>query len=156
MKRTIIALFGFILLVGYVSAVGESDGDKADSAYKKAKIKNRAKVQSKRGVGDIGGKKYVYMDEDDLDADEACAGLAACEVVARLKGHWGVRNPYTETVDTWVARHPIAPTPEVIGLAAVAIQRVLGEPSELRELWEEEDAKEWLAAVENLRSRVTD
>ena len=94
--------------------------------------------------------------EDDLDADEACEGLAACEVVARLKGNWGPRNSYTETVDTWVARHPIAPTLEVIALAAAAIQRVLAEPSELRELWEEEDANEWLLAVDNLHSRVTD
>jgi hypothetical protein len=42
--------------------------------------------------------------DDDLDSDAACEGLAACEVVARLKGNWGLRNPHTETVDKWVEK----------------------------------------------------
>lgn len=48
-------------------AVGESGGDKANSAYKKAKIKNRARLQTKRGVESIGNKQYVYVDDKAVD-----------------------------------------------------------------------------------------
>ena len=46
----------------------------------------------------------MAVGEGYLDVDAACEGLAACEVVARLKGNWGARNAYTETVDKWVER----------------------------------------------------
>lgn len=39
---------------------------------------------------------------DYLDEEASSNALAACEVVARLKGNFGVRNSYTETVDKWV------------------------------------------------------
>jgi hypothetical protein len=93
------------------------------------------------------GKEY-------LDSDDACEGLAACEVVARLKGNWGVRNPYTETIDKWVETHGITPPGDLIQSAVATIDRVLTAPSELLELWEEGDPTEWRNAVENLRSRV--
>ena len=96
----------------------------------------------------------VLAGEEYLDADEACEGLAACEVVSRLKGNWGARNPYTEIVDAWVESHPGAPPAELVEQAAAAIDRVTAADSELRELWEEEDAGEWLAAVADLRARV--
>ena len=92
--------------------------------------------------------------EDYLDADEASEGLAACEVLARLKGNRGPRNPYTETVDNWVAAHPARLSPELIQSALDAIERILTPPSELLELWEVGDAAEWREAVENLRVRV--
>lgn len=44
-----------------------------------------------------------------LDADDACEGLAACEVIARLKGNWGIRNAHTESLDRWIESHPIQP-----------------------------------------------
>lgn len=58
-----------------VLAVGESDGDKANSAYKRAKIKNRARLQAKRGVETIGGKKYVYVDDKGVDDAIKLQGL---------------------------------------------------------------------------------
>lgn len=90
-----------------------------------------------------------------LDADCACEALAACEVVARLKGQWGTRNAYTETVDAWVTAHPSAATSEVVGSASSAIDRVLSPPSELLDLWEESPEREqWKASVADLRARV--
>jgi len=90
-----------------------------------------------------------------LDADDACEALAACEVVARLKGNTGTRDAYTETVDTWVAAHPQPVPPDLVRLATAAIDRILGENSELAELWAEtESAAEWRTAVEDLRRRV--
>jgi hypothetical protein len=89
-----------------------------------------------------------------LDSDVASEGLAACEVVARLKGNWGLRNPYTEPVDQWVDGHNITPPENLVEASLAAIERILTPPSELRELWEESGATAWRAAVEDLRERV--
>jgi hypothetical protein len=93
-------------------------------------------------------------DEEYLDADAASEALAACEVIARLKGNWGVRNPYTETVDQWVASHKIKPPEDLIQTALAVIDRVRAPQSELLELWEEGDPSAWHAAVDELRERV--
>ncbi len=96
----------------------------------------------------------LAVGEDYLDSDEACNGLAACEVVARLKGNWGPRNSYTESVDTWVSAHHQSPTEEMVRQAVAVIDRILTAPSELLELWEEADGTEWRESVEDLRGRV--
>jgi hypothetical protein len=110
-------------------------------------------------VGDLSLVKQAIeavlsVDEDYLDADTACEGLAACEVIARLKGNWGVRDPYTETVDKWVESHKIVPPEKLIQTALAAIDRICAQQSELLELWEEDDPSEWHAAVDDLRERV--
>ena len=89
-----------------------------------------------------------------LDSDIACEGLAACEVIARLKGNWGVRNPYTATIDKWVESHGSVPYDGLVPLATRVIDRVLTSPSELLALWEEGDAAEWKSAVQDLRNRI--
>lgn len=99
-------------------------------------------------------ERVLAAGDDYLDVDDACEGLAACEVVARLKGNWGARNPYTEIVDAWVEGHDIDPPAELVDQALAVIERVTAADSELRELWEEDDASEWLAAVARLRARV--
>src|SRR5260370_26552304 len=92
---------------------------------------------------------------DYLDSDAACEGLAACEVIARLKGNWGVRNAYTEPVDNWVSAHPIPVSAALAQQAAAVIDRVLSPPSELLDLWGDgKDPQEWHEAVSNLRARV--
>lgn len=90
-----------------------------------------------------------------LDSDIACEGLAAAEVVARLRGNWGVRNSYTETIDTWVEGHPNQSSTELVSQAVAAIDRVMTEPSELLELWSEsDDCESWRDAVADLKQRV--
>ena len=90
-----------------------------------------------------------------LEQGDAAEALAACEVVARLRGRSGYTNAYTEKVDRWVAEHPITPSPELIARGNAVIDRILGTDSELRELWEEAGDGEWQAAVANLRTRMT-
>jgi hypothetical protein len=90
-----------------------------------------------------------------LDQGLACNALAACEVVARLRGHPGYTNAYTEKVDQWVAAHQLEPPDELIRRAAAAVDRILGENSELRELWEEADPGPWRIAVSDLQGRQT-
>jgi hypothetical protein len=93
--------------------------------------------------------------EDYLDSDEACEAIAACEVVARLKGNWGKRDAYSKTVDDWVQTHPIQPPDELVQQALQAIDRILTPPSELLVLWDEGGFNEkWRAKMADLRARV--
>lgn len=89
-----------------------------------------------------------------LDADIASEGLAACEVVARLKDNWGQRNPYSEPVDNWVEAHQINVPDNLVQAGLAVIDRILASDSELLDLWEEGDATEWRAAIDDLRERV--
>jgi Domain of unknown function (DUF4259) len=90
-----------------------------------------------------------------LEADVACEALAACEVVARLKGNWGSHDVYTETVDRWVEAHRGTPSQALIARALAAIDRVLSPASELLESWKTSaDTSAWHEAVRDLRSRV--
>lgn len=89
-----------------------------------------------------------------LDQGIACHALAACEVLARLRGAPGYKNAYTEKVDLWVAAHPLPPSPPLLTRARACIDRILGDNSELRELWSEDDPTEWTAAVADLRHRL--
>ncbi len=90
-----------------------------------------------------------------LDADEACEAIAACEVIARLKGNWGERDAYTEKVDSWVEAHPIQPPGPLVEQAVQAINRILAPKSELMELWDEGGRnEEWHAKMDDLRARV--
>jgi len=92
---------------------------------------------------------------DYLDQDVASNALGACEVLARLKGRPGYTNAYTEKVDQWVAAHKLNPSPALTKRATAALNRILGDNSELRELWEEgEDGPAWRKAIEDLRARV--
>jgi len=93
--------------------------------------------------------------QDYLEANVACESLAACEVLARLKGHHGRLDPYSEPVDQWVAAHKTLSPQPLVQKALGAIDRILTPPSELMDLWEEAGRREeWRAAVEELRSRV--
>lgn len=97
--------------------------------------------------------------DDYLEADEASAALAACEVLARLLGHPGYHDSYTESVDRWVAAHPLKPPPDLLQRASSVIDRILGEQSELRELWEtgnrdDEWHSKWRKSVKDLRRRL--
>lgn len=93
--------------------------------------------------------------DDYLSSDLACVALAACEVMARLRGKPGYCNAYTENVDDWVAAHPQAPPHTLIERGTRVIERVLGDKSELASLWDLDDGTEWRASVEDLRRRLT-
>lgn len=93
--------------------------------------------------------------EDDVDANDACIAIAAAEVVARLRGNFGVRDPYSEGVDAWVERVKLEPSADLVDKAISALERILGESSELAELWDEgEGGEEWREAVADLQKRV--
>ena len=89
---------------------------------------------------------------EDLELELACEALAACEVVAWLKGNCGKRDGYTEGVEAWVRQHPIAPPAELVHRAVQALDRIASPPSELLE--EAEGDAEWRALLTDLRARV--
>lgn len=124
------------------------DNDTAnDWAYELADVEDLSLVESTLSALEHLGSEYV---EQDL----ACDVLAACEVLARLKGNNGYKNAYTEKVDDWVAAHPLTPSPALLKRAVEGIDRILGDDSELRELWEDDEADEWLEAMADLRRRL--
>lgn len=90
-----------------------------------------------------------------LDASDAEEALAAIEAIARLQGHWGVRNSYTANVDAWVEKTKLQPPPALARKAHAAIDRILGEDSEILELWDDSELlDEWKQEVDALRLRV--
>ncbi|MFS1525852.1 DUF4259 domain-containing protein [Microbulbifer sp. 2304DJ12-6] len=97
----------------------------------------------------------VIATADYLDSDEACEGLVACEIVARLKGNWGEKSVYSEEIDKWVESTNVEPSKELVAAAEKAIVRILGSDSELQELWDEDGKSEkWHSEMNNLLERV--
>lgn len=97
----------------------------------------------------------VLEAEDYLDSDEACDCLAACEVIARLQGKWGLRNAYSEELDQWIEANPTKVPNDLKAAADSAIERILGTDSELPELWDEGGRNEsWHKAIDDLRERI--
>lgn len=98
----------------------------------------------------------AVLDSDDyLDSDLACECLAACEVIARMQGRWGVRDAYSEDLDQWVIANRAEISEQLKDLADASFGRILASNSELRELWDEGGRnQEWHDAVADLRQRV--
>ena len=97
-------------------------------------------------------QRIEEIGEGYLDSYLACNALAACEVIARLRGNPGYRNAYTEKVDDWVAAHPQTPSRALVERATQVIARILGDHSELASRWGSQE--EWRASVHDLRYRV--
>ena len=90
-----------------------------------------------------------------LDASEATEALAAIEVIARLRGHAGYSNAYTEVADDWVAATRLVPPEPLVQRALDVLDRIVGDESELKELWDDSDsAADWQASLADLRERL--
>ena len=86
-----------------------------------------------------------------IEADEAINALAAAEVVAAMRGR-ALADPPEQLQQVVALRHDAA-DPELVPAALVAVKRVR-EASELRELWEDVGAEDWLAALADLEARL--
>lgn len=97
----------------------------------------------------------LSVGEGYLEAPDAEAVIAAAEAIARLQGHIGIRNAYTETMDNWVSKVNLKPTSEIASKAKQALARIQREPSELLELWSESpEADNWKQSLLELASRI--
>jgi len=90
-----------------------------------------------------------------IDTTVAEEALVAIEVLARLKGNFGKDNAYSEDVDKWVKNHPLQVEDALLQKAKEAIDMILGDKSELKELWEEVDEYDvWSSEVLDLKDRL--
>src|SRR5882672_8159005 len=79
-----------------------------------------------------------------LPADTAGNGLAAAEIVAARFGHPPPKLP--NGVAEWLEQHSSLFEPELVVIARQAVNKIKTD-SELQQLWEEGDARQWHNAV---------
>ena len=94
----------------------------------------------------------VLHGDDYLEASAASNAVAAVEIIAKLLGKGTQTDAYTENVDKWVKEVHITPTPALIQKAKKALTRILGDNSELKELWQESGTTEWEASMHTLQA----
>lgn len=89
-----------------------------------------------------------------LEAPEASYAIAACEVLAAAQGRPSPDLP--EDVAALAKRMPAKVSDVVRKNARDALDRILKDESELRELWQDagEDFAAWKKSVEDLKTRV--
>ena len=91
--------------------------------------------------------------DDYLDVDEGSPAIAAAEIVAAALGHGRDRIP--KRVIRWLDANASAITADDLVLARRAVERVVAEGSELRELWDDAGLdSEWHADVRILLTRL--
>jgi hypothetical protein len=91
-------------------------------------------------------------EDDYIDAEEACAAVAAAELVAALRGHPSEQlNPL---IAAWVSAHPMIIEPSLGKRAALAVTRIEGS-SELKDVWgETSPSQPWRSANADLVCRL--
>ena len=99
--------------------------------------------------------QVIEVGDDYLDSSISEEALMAAEIVARLTGRPGPQSSYLQEVDAWIARQRAKPAPALVDKARRAVERILGDDSEIVELWQDSDSFEsWKADVESIRARL--
>ncbi len=96
----------------------------------------------------------VLQTDGYLEAPEASEAIAAVEVLAKLLGKGTQSDAYTEKVGEWVNSVSLKPSQSLLSKAQQSLARILGEDSELCELWSEGDNTEWVASIKALQTAV--
>jgi len=93
-----------------------------------------------------------------LEAPDGETALAAAEIIAYLEGRPSASATQLPDLANWVANADVAVTPELVADAKAAVARVLGEDSELQQLWCAEGnaalCDAWMDAVADLSDRL--
>jgi Domain of unknown function (DUF4259) len=122
--------------------------DACDWTYELEKVSDLSPVEEALNV-------VLNSGEEGVGAYEATEAIAAIEVIARLQGNWGKRSAYSERLDNWVEANKILPSAALVQKAHLAIDLILADNSELRELWQETgDYEAWVASVNELKNRI--
>ena len=99
--------------------------------------------------------RVLSVEGDYLEAPDAEEGLAAADIIARLKGSPGQETAYTASIDAWIKGLRTAAPDTLVEKARRSIARVLTQPSELLELWtESENFDDWKRSVEEVSRRL--
>lgn len=97
----------------------------------------------------------LSVGEEVLEVESGEEGVAAAEVVATMAGRPGKDQESTEQIENWVDENELEPTEGLLKKARRVVDRVLEEPSELREQWEEsEEFEDWKKALKDLKTRL--
>ncbi|MFB6832887.1 DUF4259 domain-containing protein [Streptomyces hydrogenans] len=126
--------------------IGPFDNDTAaDFSYRVDEAAEGKKAEVLRAAF----REVTGTGEEYLDADFSMEAIASAALVA-------AQCPGGEPVTTsYGPKKPLGVLPEELRAEAVAaLDRVLAEPSELLELWEESDGEEWKAGVRKLRGTL--
>ncbi|MER8038343.1 DUF4259 domain-containing protein [Streptomyces hydrogenans] len=126
--------------------IGPFDNDTAaDFSYRVDEAAEGKKAEVLRAAF----REVTGTGEEYLDADFSMEAIASAALVA-------AQCPGGEPVTTsYGPKEPLGALPEELRAEAVAaLDRVLAEPSELLELWEESDGEEWKAGVRKLRGTL--
>jgi hypothetical protein len=114
-----------------------------------------AEVTDGSGLASIRAIFSTVLGADYVEAPDASQAIAAVEIVAAALGRPTPAAQNEHALVDWLARTRPTVDTGLTKQAAQALDRILAADSELRELWEEEDeASDWQAAVEDLRSRL--
>lgn len=95
--------------------------------------------------------KAVIESDEYLESPESSMAIAAAEVVAALQDAPHPTLP--DELQEVLSSDEITVDRNLVDLALNAIERVKTN-SELKELWEEGDASEWLSAIASLEKRL--
>jgi len=96
-------------------------------------------------------------DTDVLEAPYGAEGIAAVEALLRLYDRGGALDEDTQRVDDWVGaiKGRFRPRTDLFEKAGRALDLILSERSELRELWQDsEHYEQWRAGVEAQKARL--
>jgi hypothetical protein len=116
-----------------------------------------AELEEQRGLELVERTLDDVLDlaDDYLEAPMAARALVAAEVVAISRGHAGLLASAEPLLKRWIAKMRPEPDAGLVTRAVQAIDRVLAEGSELRELWEESGEMDaWRGDVLCLRTRL--
>ena len=93
--------------------------------------------------------------DDYLEAPDGEIILAASEIINGIKN--GPREDLPVEAVDWITAHKNLDVSKLIPKAIKMIDRLLGEKSELKELWQEnkEDLPLWLADVNDLKNKLS-
>lgn len=95
----------------------------------------------------------MVLDDGYLDADTACIGIGAVEILAALHDRRG-KEKYDDELEEWISRHK-GQGRSLFEPAQLALGKILAD-SELKELWEESDNYgDWVNTIKELDGRIT-
>jgi hypothetical protein len=88
---------------------------------------------------------------DYIEAPEGCTILAAAEIIIALQGR--PKDGLPENAAQWVSKNLSLDSTHLNNIAIQAIEKVLSDASELKELWEEsDDFDTWLKDVTQIKT----
>jgi Domain of unknown function (DUF4259) len=95
----------------------------------------------------------AVLSDEYLEAPEASRAVAAAEIIAASRGVGSAALP--DGVAAWLSAHPGAADADDADAAVRAIDRVLADRSELKELWDEAGDPGWAEGLKDIRNRLT-